>query len=314
MSIRAMQLIWQHSRAKGTALLVLLAIGDHATDDLVAWPGIQSLAKKCRCKERHLQQCLLHLSVDLQELAIDLQAGPHRTNRYRILLKNGAADPLLQGAVECTLTPPEGAPECRVQPDAGCTGVQGAPECRVQPSALEGAPQCTLRVHPGAPQPSVNRQEPTEGSRPTEGAPECRVQPDAGCSPVRGQAEPVVGSLVPSDDDVLLFARTFVDPARGITGIPEDYALRWLAFRTTPKAGPFPPQWQADLKRRFVADWVTTSRGETPLGGKVRSERLERQNRQLQAERLRARLDQTGLSPDERTALREQIQALEETP
>ena len=62
------------------------------------------------------------------------------------------------------------------------------------------------------------------------------------------------GSEVPSDADVLAYAAGYQDLARGILdGIPESYALQWLAWRST-ASGPFPRDWQADLRRRFTAD------------------------------------------------------------
>ena len=323
MSIRVMQTIWQHSQAEGTALLLLLAIGDCANDEGVAWPAVDTLAKKARCCGRRVQQICQQL-IGFGELVIDVEAGPRRCNRYRVVLtgdpqKNAApgrsglhpetgfgvqpASPsaAVEGEAGFTLPDPEG--RSGLHPEAGCTP---------KPASREGEAGCTLRVKPIAPDPSGNRQDPTEARRHPEGEAGFGVKPVAPPKPASPPEEGTGGALVPSDDEVLAFASTFVDLARGITSIPEDYALRWLAFRTTPKAGPFPPRWKDDLKRRFVADWVTTSRGETPLGGKVgRSGRLERENRQVQAERLRARLDQTGLSPDERSALRAQIQSLE---
>jgi hypothetical protein len=74
------------------------------------------------------------------------------------------------------------------------------------------------------------------------------------------QGEGTGGALVPSEEEVLTFGREFRDLARGMGPIPEDYALRWYAFRASPKAGPWPRDWQGDLRRRFVADSVA-SRG-----------------------------------------------------
>lgn len=65
---------------------------------------------------------------------------------------------------------------------------------------------------------------------------------------------PGEGSDVPDDAEVLAYAAGYQDLARGILdGIPAGYALQWLAWRSTPKAGPFPPDWRADLRRRFTA-------------------------------------------------------------
>src|ERR1044071_3232852 len=80
-----MQAIWNHSAASGTALLVLLAIGDYANDGGVAWPKVETLAKKARCTERQVQKVLRQL-VAAQELAVEEKAGPRGTNRYRVLV------------------------------------------------------------------------------------------------------------------------------------------------------------------------------------------------------------------------------------
>lgn len=65
---------------------------------------------------------------------------------------------------------------------------------------------------------------------------------------------PGEGSEVPNDADVLAYAAGYQDLPRGILdGIPESYALQWLAWRST-ATGPFPRDWQADLRRRFTAD------------------------------------------------------------
>jgi len=44
--------VWDHSKMKGSTLLLLIAIADNANDDGLAWPGIETLAKKTRQTER----------------------------------------------------------------------------------------------------------------------------------------------------------------------------------------------------------------------------------------------------------------------
>ncbi len=115
-----------------------------------------------------------------------------------------------------------------------------------------------------------------------------------------------VGAEVPDDAAVLDFAATWLDLARGLTGIPAAYALRWLAWRTTEKAGPFPRDWRRDLARRYVADVLE---GKTaPPGKTTGSKRLDEE---LAA--LRRQLD-TEKSPDARAALRGRIRELETAP
>jgi len=72
------------------------------------------------------------------------------------------------------------------------------------------------------------------------------------------QLETVVGAEVPGDEEVIAWCKAWPgDMARAIpAGIPDGYALNWLAWRHSPSAGPWPPQWRDDLQRRFVRDWL----------------------------------------------------------
>ncbi len=45
MSLEAYRDVWEHSKAKGTARLILLALADHADENGVAWPSLSRLAK-----------------------------------------------------------------------------------------------------------------------------------------------------------------------------------------------------------------------------------------------------------------------------
>jgi len=54
MSIRVMTKVWEHSRMKGSALLLLLAISDFADDEGIAFPGTYTLSKKIRMSERQV--------------------------------------------------------------------------------------------------------------------------------------------------------------------------------------------------------------------------------------------------------------------
>lgn len=81
-----MTLVWEKSRNKRTAMLLLLAIADHAHDDgKGAYPGIDSLARKTRQTRRNVQ-LLLKTLEDSKELIIHEGAGPHGCNLYEINL------------------------------------------------------------------------------------------------------------------------------------------------------------------------------------------------------------------------------------
>lgn len=128
MSVKAMSWVWEHSAAKSTARLVLLALADHAGHDGGdAWPSVGRLADRCGMSERTVQVALRQL-VDLGEIEVASQAGPGGVNRYRL-----------------TLTPAGSAPPQDLHPR----------------KAPRGTPQ---DLHPtpagSAPEPSMNRHEP----------------------------------------------------------------------------------------------------------------------------------------------------------
>ena len=76
--------VWQRSTQKGSALLLLLAIADHAHDDgSGAYPSVPSLAKKVRMSERNTQYLLLKLEAS-GELEIHKGAGPMGCNLFRV--------------------------------------------------------------------------------------------------------------------------------------------------------------------------------------------------------------------------------------
>lgn len=82
MSVTAQSHVWKYSRAKGSALLVLLAIADYAHDDGTnAWPKLDALAEKTRMTERSMRTILGEL-VATGELRI-------RENVERLEMKGG---------------------------------------------------------------------------------------------------------------------------------------------------------------------------------------------------------------------------------
>lgn len=83
MSIKLMTAIWEHSRAKGSELLLLIAIADHADDEGNAFPSVTNLAKKIRMTQRGTQMLLRKLEK-LHELSTELECGPNGRNLYRV--------------------------------------------------------------------------------------------------------------------------------------------------------------------------------------------------------------------------------------
>jgi hypothetical protein len=91
MSVEAMALVLHHSRAKGTAKLVLLGIANHQGDG-GAWPHVATLARYANVTERAVQDAIAKL-VKAGELAVHAQAGGprympdhERPNRYDVLV------------------------------------------------------------------------------------------------------------------------------------------------------------------------------------------------------------------------------------
>ena len=94
MSINIMNWVWSYSTQKGSALLLLLAIADHAHDDGAgAFPRIQTLAKKTRLTSRAVQIILNRLEVT-GELMVQQRAGPHQVNAYAIPMTSRAEVPV----------------------------------------------------------------------------------------------------------------------------------------------------------------------------------------------------------------------------
>lgn len=91
MSVESIALVLKHSRSKGAARLVMLAIANHDGDG-GAWPKMETIAGHANISERHAQRMIRDL-VDLGELRVHENAGgTHRTpehmrtNLYEILV------------------------------------------------------------------------------------------------------------------------------------------------------------------------------------------------------------------------------------
>jgi len=97
MSIKMIEQVLEHSKSKGLARTVLLAIANHADDDGRCWPGMARLAKFANSSIRNVKR-VVHGSLKKSgELEISVGGGRHHTNEYRIRLqsgKDGVAPPL----------------------------------------------------------------------------------------------------------------------------------------------------------------------------------------------------------------------------
>lgn len=97
MSIEVMSHVWKHSQLKGSQLLLLLAIADHARHDGMAWPSIDHLAEKTRMSRRQTISNIQSL-VASGELQVVEQGGrgARDTTRYQVITEGAKIAPSTQ--------------------------------------------------------------------------------------------------------------------------------------------------------------------------------------------------------------------------
>ena len=116
MSIKVMTYIWEHSKHKGSGLLLLLAIGDHAHDDGTgAYPSVKTLAEKVRMSERSVHYLIKRL-VASGELGVDSAAGPKGCNLFRVQMAEGVQTSVGGGANQRMQGVQPIAPEPSIEP------------------------------------------------------------------------------------------------------------------------------------------------------------------------------------------------------
>jgi hypothetical protein len=111
MSVRVTTLVWAKSRQTGSCLLMLLAIADHADDHGNAFPGVKSLARKCRVSHRQANSIMARLRTS-GELEVRHNQGPRGTNLYRVVLSALEGVPpasvlMPSASLQSTSRPPE---------------------------------------------------------------------------------------------------------------------------------------------------------------------------------------------------------------
>ena len=85
MSIQAYKAIWQHSKMKGNALLLLLALAEHSDEGGRSWPGIGRLADFVGVEKRSIKRLIVQCET-AGELAIQRGGGRGYSSQYLILL------------------------------------------------------------------------------------------------------------------------------------------------------------------------------------------------------------------------------------
>lgn len=93
-----MSWVWEKSAARGTELLVLLALADFSDDaGRNAYPSTETLGRKCRVDVRTIQR-IIGKMLESGYIQAEPGGGRGRTNRYRIVMENpgnlSSGDPL----------------------------------------------------------------------------------------------------------------------------------------------------------------------------------------------------------------------------
>ena len=85
MAISVMNWVWDHSKSRHAARLVLLRIADGMrTENGWTWPSAKELARKTNVTERAVRAAITELA-GLGELEVQYNAGPGGCNRYRVV-------------------------------------------------------------------------------------------------------------------------------------------------------------------------------------------------------------------------------------
>lgn len=91
MSIKIMSAVWEDSTFKGTTLLCLLTLADHANDDGFCWPSYERIAKRARCDRRQAMRCIATLRAAgwVEVIGRKPTDNGQFVNLYRVRLKKG---------------------------------------------------------------------------------------------------------------------------------------------------------------------------------------------------------------------------------
>ncbi|WP_338676767.1 helix-turn-helix domain-containing protein [Streptomyces sp. SCSIO 30461] len=87
MSRDAREWVWEDSRSRGTARLILLSIADRVADDqCVAWASLASLMERTNASRNAVRRALAALADSGELELLDRYEGPHRSSVYRLPL------------------------------------------------------------------------------------------------------------------------------------------------------------------------------------------------------------------------------------
>jgi hypothetical protein len=128
--------VWDSSPAKGSTLLLLLALADNANDQRVAWPAIETLAKKTRQTTTTVRNQLRKLEAGG---LIAREERPGRSSIYRVLTPPESLTPSANAPLSFHDANPSretSVPLLRDDPDPSC-GAGGEPSGTVKEPSEE---------------------------------------------------------------------------------------------------------------------------------------------------------------------------------
>lgn len=153
MSLEAIIYVWKHSKQRGSALLLMLALADYADENGYSYPSVGTLARKTRMGERNVQKLLQKLQTE-KEIVVKVGDGVNTptgaTNLFQI---------------------------------NGLTGVNAS-----TPRKKRGERQYTPQVNADAP-PGVNASTPKPQEE-TQDQPQDRSAPDGAVDTIREEINP----------------------------------------------------------------------------------------------------------------------------
>jgi hypothetical protein len=143
MSFQAQTWVIDNSKHKGSALLVLLMIANHAhADGTNAFPSLATLAKECRMSDRQITRIIQTLEAS-GEVNIARSAG-RSSHRYSVVMSKPIVQSnpdILSGSPEINLSQmsPSTLTSAHLNPDKSVTNpdIAVSPELTIEPKNLK---------------------------------------------------------------------------------------------------------------------------------------------------------------------------------
>lgn len=82
MANKVLTFVWEHSKQKGSALLMLVAMADQANDHGVCFPATDTLAERCRVSRRQAQRLVDQLEASGEIVIYNRQDPEHKQHFY----------------------------------------------------------------------------------------------------------------------------------------------------------------------------------------------------------------------------------------